>query len=317
MFYILFKMELGIDVVELCGGAARTSAIAVRRRLAVGGNFDLVTQCDLNHPTQQIQVEHYIITSKPLVIIMAPMCRAFGPMSHLNKRIHAQSWKASYDECAPHGQFCGRMALLQLQHGRHFLREHPHPTSLNEEEPWPEVLGSPGVVRLVFDQCMVDQRASCGRLAKKATELVASSPLLVKPFEGLKCNGRHVHADLTGGKSKPLQLWTWKMASLVVDGICLLKKATTKAMRAGSPRREPSAYPTVGTGPDDDDQPEGEELWRKCPGCRARAKKEDPRHSRVRGVCKWPDIVAENWDCPGCLHYKGRWDSSHNYEPGR
>jgi len=30
-------------MVEICGGVARTSTIAVRRRLRTGANFDLVT----------------------------------------------------------------------------------------------------------------------------------------------------------------------------------------------------------------------------------------------------------------------------------
>ena len=38
---------LAMDLAEVCGGAARTSRLAVRRRLRAGRNFDLVTRCDL------------------------------------------------------------------------------------------------------------------------------------------------------------------------------------------------------------------------------------------------------------------------------
>ena len=37
----------GIDVAEICGGEARVSQLAVRRRLDAGQNLDLVTHIDL------------------------------------------------------------------------------------------------------------------------------------------------------------------------------------------------------------------------------------------------------------------------------
>ena len=38
----------GVDVMELCGGQGLPGKLAVRRRLTQGGNFDLVTDVDLN-----------------------------------------------------------------------------------------------------------------------------------------------------------------------------------------------------------------------------------------------------------------------------
>ena len=32
----------------------------------------------------------------------------------------------------------------------------------------------------------------------------------------------------------------------------------------------------------------GDESWRKCPGCLGRMSKEDPAHSRTPGICKHP-----------------------------
>ena len=73
---------------ELCGGEARVTTLAVRRRLTSGGNFDIITQCDLNEPSCQQEVLEYLRTSKPLVVVVAPTCRPFGPRSHMNKLIH-------------------------------------------------------------------------------------------------------------------------------------------------------------------------------------------------------------------------------------
>ena len=36
----------GVDIVEVCGGAARTTYLCVRRQLTSGHNFELLTGCD-------------------------------------------------------------------------------------------------------------------------------------------------------------------------------------------------------------------------------------------------------------------------------
>ena len=40
--------------------------------------------------------------------------------------------------------------------------------------------------------------AACGKLAKKASELVVYCVVLVQPFRGLRCSGGHQHADTSG-----------------------------------------------------------------------------------------------------------------------
>ena len=43
----------GLDLCEICGGSARTSQVAVRRRLHAGRNFDLVANIDVGLPHNQ------------------------------------------------------------------------------------------------------------------------------------------------------------------------------------------------------------------------------------------------------------------------
>ena len=57
---LLAEAGPGLDMCELCGGEARATTVAVRRRLKTGKNFDLVTHVDLNDPTAQRQVQRYI-----------------------------------------------------------------------------------------------------------------------------------------------------------------------------------------------------------------------------------------------------------------
>ena len=44
---VLASWGAGVDIAEICGGEARTSQLVVRRHLAAGPNFDLVTDVDL------------------------------------------------------------------------------------------------------------------------------------------------------------------------------------------------------------------------------------------------------------------------------
>ena len=54
---LLAEAGPGLDMCELCGGEARATTVAVRRRLKTGKNFDLVTHVDLNDPKVQRQVQ--------------------------------------------------------------------------------------------------------------------------------------------------------------------------------------------------------------------------------------------------------------------
>ena len=75
----------GDDVVEICGGEARVTTICIRRRLKSDGNFDLVTQCDINTPKGQKEFWEYLTTHRPLVVVMSRTCRPFGPRARQNR----------------------------------------------------------------------------------------------------------------------------------------------------------------------------------------------------------------------------------------
>ena len=117
----------GIDLCEFCGGEARTSAIAIRRHLSAGKNFDLVTDADLGNPEVQKSAMQYLEQNQVQVLVMAPSCRALGPPSNVNFHINHSTWCQHYEEDAPHVRFCGKAALHQLTHDRHFVVENPKP----------------------------------------------------------------------------------------------------------------------------------------------------------------------------------------------
>ena len=85
----------------------------------------LITGVDLNQASDQQKVRQYFIKFMVLCVVVAPASAPFGPLGISNKEVHPQAWERSYNQVAPHGRFCGEIALLQLQKGLHFLCEHP------------------------------------------------------------------------------------------------------------------------------------------------------------------------------------------------
>ena len=309
MFYILNSKsheKYGVEIVELCGGRGHTSYLCIRRQMSAGHNFELVTGCDLTDSSTQTRVLSYLEVARPLVIVMGPTCGPFGPLGRWNRVINPQGWLESMSHAEPLASFCGKVALHQLKHDRHFLCEQPQSSELFRVEPWLSVVNNPQVLSVVFHQCRVKQYVN-GLLCRKATELVSSAVELLKPFEGLVCTGDHPHASLVGGQAVKAQRWSHNMCERIAHGIERLAK-----------RVKMSAYPTVGTDPAPPDpaaDDESGELWRKCKGCRWRLPKEDPAHSRERGVCKHPNVTPHTFECPGCVAHRPRNHTSHTFGP--
>ena len=111
----------GVDVVELCGGSGRTSYLSIVRGLTSGHNFELLTGCDLNDTAHQEAVWHYFDVACPLVVVMGPTCAPFGRLGQQNKYLWPEAWQRAYDTAAPHGRFCGHVALRQSKNTRWLL----------------------------------------------------------------------------------------------------------------------------------------------------------------------------------------------------
>ena len=53
-----------------------------------------------------------------------------------------------------------------------------------------------------------------------------------------------------------------------------------------------------------------------CKGCQNHARKDDPRHNRLPGVCKFPLDVSIEWSCPACIAHKHSKDRKHTLREG-
>eukprot|EP00959_Pyramimonas_sp_CCMP1952_P343980 7204778-Pyramimonas_sp.AAC.1 len=88
---------------------------------------------------------------------MAPSCRPFVRWATCNYRFSYDAWLRSYQDAAPSGRFCGHISRPRLESDNYFVNEQPDPSWLCHERPWLDVLTTPGVDRVVFDQRMPGQ----------------------------------------------------------------------------------------------------------------------------------------------------------------
>ena len=306
----LNSQEAGLDLCELCGGPeARTSQVAIRRRLKTGHNFDLVCDVDLGDPMMQTAVAHYINDNNVMVVIMAPSCRAIGPTSKLNYRINPEGWAKSFDADLPHLEFCGRMAILQERKGRFWFAETSFPTWLWTLREWQHVALNPNTKKEVIHQCTLGVKGPNGLLVKKATEVSSNAPELINQFVGLKCTGLHEHDDMWGKPQqlRQLQVWSWSFCARLIQGVIDLKKR----LRHQLGRRAYTAY--KGTFP--------------CIGCDSNLPCGRTEHNRVNGECKFhntpADKIEPEYTCPGCtrknpdgkIRPRPRGHSDHTMDP--
>lgn len=234
VFAVLQHLGEGIDMCELCGGEARPTTLAIRRRLKTGKNFDLTTNVDLGKRADQDQVSLYIIKYKVLVVVMGPSCRAVGPPSRLNAVINYDTWKKHLDEDYPHIWFCGQVALVQIEHERYFFLENHWPTYLIQLAPWPEVqkhlIKCPYNGFRIVDQCHLGRRGPHGLPAKKPTLVLSNGEEILDEFDNLRCEGRHAVHDTAWGNGQlyKQQVWTWRFAERLVNGITKLVRRVSK-----------------------------------------------------------------------------------------
>ena len=146
--------------------------------------------------------------------------------------------------------------------------------------------------------------------AKKPTDIMANHHLLLKLLVPARCDGSHQHDQMDGGCAKDCELWPWKLANKIASGIAMLKQHLQESM----PDIPTEVFPTIGTDMHSDEHVADPESWRRCPGCRGRQSKFDPRHNRVEGECKWPHVTAKSWSCPGCQKHRSFGDSMHTLD---
>ena len=189
-------MKGDIDIMELFGGMVGATKVCIRRRLKTGIDVDLVTGFDMMKKDQREQVMEYIDIHKPFLIIMGPPCTSFGSWSHLNRKKYRKTWEESRVIGDVLANFVAAVAMKQLPCGRHFLIENPRGSEIFLLPSFQRLLKTGRVCKMHVAQCALGLRV-LGEPIRKLITLWASSWILLKPFEGVKCNHRY-HRILQG-----------------------------------------------------------------------------------------------------------------------
>ena len=234
------NLECVVDVAELCGGAARTSQLFIRRYHRSGAraglNIDFVCGIDLMDETERQWAWSYFQCCKPFVVIISTPCTGMAGWKHINRKINYATYSENRRVSESLADFGAEVALLQLKEERHFFDEHPENSDKFDRPSWKRVLASKKVRQSTFHQCQLGLVGSkTGLPVKKATVVTASDASLVSPFDKLCCVGRNKcieHERVEGGNSRQTAVWPWSMASLVADNVAGLLMRTMKQIRS-------------------------------------------------------------------------------------
>ena len=85
------------------------------------------------------------------------------------------------------------------------------------------------------------------------------------------------------------QTWPNRLVELIIDGVVETLKHSTTSISAFASRQKAAKDRYGGS--------------TTCKGCVSHAAKHDPRHTRERGKCRFPDDVALQWDCDACKKF--------------
>ena len=241
--YLNIENRQGTDVIKICGGEAGVSRLAIRRRLNVGGNLDLVTGVDLTKPERQKELFDVLESSKPLVVVMAPPCTAFGGWSHVQRVRDPKAFAKARAKGEQLADLCAKVAQRQIEAKRHFLIENPRGSEMFSLPSFRK-LQQRGIVTVNFPQCAVGLQSPNGQAIQKFTSLWASSDALVDGFRTLYCDHKS-HWTLEGGaegsqrRTAYAQVWPKEMCKIIVDGIQRLAKSEFSEAYVAAARGRP------------------------------------------------------------------------------
>ena len=132
------------------------------------------------------------------MITMGPPCTSFGSWSHLNRVKYRKTWEESRRIGEALANFAVAVAMKQLSCGRHFLIENPRGSEIFRLPSFERLWKTGRVCKMDIPQCALGLTV-LGQPIRKMTTLWASSWILLRPFEGVRC--RHKSHGILEGKA--------------------------------------------------------------------------------------------------------------------
>eukprot|EP00971_Amphidinium_carterae_P281276 5584632-Amphidinium_carterae.2 len=273
--------EVGVAVLEICGGTAAVSAEFLEKGYAVGSNVDIVTnpKFDLTTKIGRKLLKQVWFKEMPGLVCAAPPCTFLAGFSKLNSLHDPERYRRGQQHAEVIANIVANVCQQQHLRGRWFIIENPQRSDLWALPCIRKLMATSGVSRLVLDQCMYGLTDEKGVAIKKPTTMLTNLPH-AQTFLTTRCNGEHDHQRLEGGaRVSRAQVWPTALAQAIVNTTLLSFKKEGILQHPRRVRFETSgqeqAYPIA---------------YDLCPGCRGHKPSLDPTHTRVEGECKWSDI---------------------------
>eukprot|EP00971_Amphidinium_carterae_P325069 6455158-Amphidinium_carterae.2 len=226
-----------VELVELFGGKAGCTSLAVRRNLHALQNIDLCCGVDISDARTRHEVYQLLKLRKPLVVITAPPCTAFSGWARLNRTKEAcrDTWNSSHNNGIACSKFAAAVIELQMAAGRHFVLENPRGSMLFDRPEWQRIRSQYHIEEVHIDQCALGLHSPLGHPIRKATTLWASSRALLSLLHGLRdvlCRCQKPHRQIAGSEagvrlSRWAQQWPVQLCRRLVDGMERLIQTTT------------------------------------------------------------------------------------------
>ena len=176
-----------------------------------------------------------------------------------------------------------------------------------------QLLKDPRVVLATLDQCEIGLVDPDEVPTRKTTKFMASAESLVSRLR-VRCGGLHKHALLAGStrginRCRFAQIWPKKLSELLAQGIIETISSTLVYVgKSLADEWNDDGPDMAAAAPTATDKPIS------CPGCRARARRNDPRHTRVIANCKFPTDTSQVRSCAACVAHRPSTHNSHTHD---
>ena len=154
-------------------GSAKLSQSAAMQGLRVGAPIDLRTGYDLLTAEGRRKAMEVIERQQPKIIHMAPVCGPWSQMQNINDPSDTYQKRKKY---LPMVEFCVRVALYQIEHGRCFIIENPATSKIWFTKCFQRLLMKHAVTYGTLDICAFGMRDPNGYYYYKPKSLLHNFP---------------------------------------------------------------------------------------------------------------------------------------------
>ena len=218
-----------LDLLELFSGSAKLSQIAAMQGLRVGAPIDLRTGYDLLTAEGRRKAMEVIERQQPKIIHMAPVCGPWSQMQNINPNPSDTYEKRR--KYLPMVEFCARVALYQIEHGRFFIIENPASSKIWYTKCFQRLLMKQAVTYGTLDMCTFGMRDPNGYYYYKPTSLLHNFPDGTLDPVSKRCSNKsdngtfHHHQLLEGNapgyasRTKLAQVYPYRFCSILIKSI--------------------------------------------------------------------------------------------------